>query len=119
MRLGVTRDAERLGVLRAHPDLAGKLAQAKRLTAESSSEQAAAGLDALTDKERELFHVEPEAGEPLATTLDLDLQAAAERILEDVGPASALVAVRPMYFAEGDWARLSETEEGSCHAGRE
>jgi cell division protein FtsI/penicillin-binding protein 2 len=47
------------------------------------------------DKERELFHVEPEAGEPLATTLDVDLQAAAERILEDVGPASALVAVRP------------------------
>ncbi|MCB1382384.1 MAG: allantoinase PuuE [Notoacmeibacter sp.] len=46
---------ERLGVLRAHPDLAGKLAQAKRLTAESTSEQASAGLDALTDAERETF----------------------------------------------------------------
>jgi OHCU decarboxylase len=43
---------ERLGVLKAHPDLAGKLAQAKRLTAESTSEQASAGLDALTDAER-------------------------------------------------------------------
>tara|TARA_R110002049_G_scaffold23545_9_gene83584 strand:+ start:12736 stop:14124 length:1389 start_codon:yes stop_codon:yes gene_type:complete len=48
-------DAQRLGVLTAHPDLAGKLAQAKRLTAESTSEQAAAGLDALTDAERQRF----------------------------------------------------------------
>ena len=46
---------ERLGVLTAHPDLAGKLAQAKRLTAESTHEQSAAGLDALTDAERESF----------------------------------------------------------------
>jgi OHCU decarboxylase len=46
---------ERLGVLKAHPDLAGKLAQAKRLTAESTAEQASAGLDALTDAERETF----------------------------------------------------------------
>ena len=46
---------ERLGVLRAHPDLAGKLAAARRLTAESSSEQASVGLDALTDAERETF----------------------------------------------------------------
>ncbi|MFA5539605.1 MAG: allantoinase PuuE [Gemmobacter sp.] len=46
---------ERLGVLTAHPDLAGKLAQAKRLTAESTHEQASAGLDALTDEERDRF----------------------------------------------------------------
>lgn len=46
---------ERLGVLTAHPDLAGKLAAAKRLTAESTSEQASAGLDALTDSERAKF----------------------------------------------------------------
>ena len=46
---------QRLGVLTAHPDLAGKLAAAKRLTAESTSEQASAGLDALTDPERETF----------------------------------------------------------------
>ena len=46
---------ERLGTLRAHPDLAGRLAQAKRLTAESTAEQASAGLDALTDAEREHF----------------------------------------------------------------
>jgi len=48
-------DDARLGVLTAHPDLAGKLAQAKRLTSESTSEQASAGLDALTDDERETF----------------------------------------------------------------
>ncbi len=46
---------ERLGVLLAHPDLAGKLAAAKRLTAESTAEQAGAGLDALTDEERAGF----------------------------------------------------------------
>jgi len=46
---------ERLGVLLAHPDLAGKLAAAKRLTAESTSEQAGAGLNALTDDERAGF----------------------------------------------------------------
>ncbi|MBV2359013.1 allantoinase PuuE [Thalassococcus sp. CAU 1522] len=46
---------ERLRVLRAHPDLAGKLAQAKRLTADSTAEQASAGLDALTDGERARF----------------------------------------------------------------
>lgn len=48
-------EAQRLGVLRAHPDLAGKLAAAKRLTAESTAEQAGAGLDALTDEERVTF----------------------------------------------------------------
>ncbi len=48
-------EEERLGVLIAHPDLAGKLAQAKRLTESSTLEQASAGLDALTDSEREQF----------------------------------------------------------------
>ncbi len=46
---------ERLRVLQAHPDLAGKLAQAKRLSEDSASEQAGAGLDALTDAERTRF----------------------------------------------------------------
>ncbi len=47
--------AERLQVLKAHPDLAGKLAAAKRLTPESTAEQASAALDALTDEERATF----------------------------------------------------------------
>ncbi|MEX0350675.1 MAG: allantoinase PuuE [Paracoccaceae bacterium] len=46
---------KRLDVLTAHPDLAGKLAEAKRLTAESTAEQASVGLDALTDDERATF----------------------------------------------------------------
>jgi OHCU decarboxylase len=51
---GATGD-ERLAVLKAHPDLAGKLAAARRLTAASEAEQASAGLDALTDAERQTF----------------------------------------------------------------
>ncbi len=47
--------SERLGVLNAHPDLAGKLAAAKKLTEDSTREQASAGLDHLTDAERERF----------------------------------------------------------------
>ncbi len=45
-------EAKRLGVLTAHPDLAGKLAEAKQLTAESTAEQASVGLNELTDHER-------------------------------------------------------------------
>lgn len=48
-------EEKRLAVLTAHPDLAGKLAAAKRLTTESTAEQASAGLDALTDQERAEF----------------------------------------------------------------
>jgi urate oxidase len=55
MQFRMATEDERLGVLRAHPDLAGKLAAAKRLTPESTAEQASAGLDALTDAERARF----------------------------------------------------------------
>ncbi|CAF3345364.1 unnamed protein product [Rotaria socialis] len=48
-------DDERLQVLVAHPDLAGKLAAAKLLTAESTNEQASAGLDMLTSEEKQIF----------------------------------------------------------------
>jgi OHCU decarboxylase len=44
-------EAERLGVLRAHPDLAGKLAVAGGLTEDSRNEQAGAGLDRLSEAE--------------------------------------------------------------------
>jgi cell division protein FtsI/penicillin-binding protein 2 len=44
---------------------------------------------------RDLFHVDPSAGTPLRTTLDVALQTDAERVLADVQPASAVVAVRP------------------------
>ncbi|MCL6709935.1 2-oxo-4-hydroxy-4-carboxy-5-ureidoimidazoline decarboxylase [Pseudomonas sp. R2.Fl] len=42
---------ERLGVLRAHPDLAGRLAVAGKLTEDSRKEQAGAGLDRLSPEE--------------------------------------------------------------------
>jgi 2-oxo-4-hydroxy-4-carboxy-5-ureidoimidazoline decarboxylase len=40
-----------LALIRAHPDLAGRLARQKQLTEESAREQASAGLDQLTDAE--------------------------------------------------------------------
>lgn len=46
---------ERLGVLRAHPDLAGKLAIAGELTDDSRKEQAGAGLDRLSVQEHARF----------------------------------------------------------------
>lgn len=46
---------ERLGVLRAHPDLAGKLAIAGGLTEDSAREQAGAGLDRLSRQEHARF----------------------------------------------------------------
>lgn len=51
--------------------------------------------DAEGAKPRELFTTEPVAGKPLQTTLDINLQGAADQILAGVEPASAIVAVRP------------------------
>lgn len=48
-------ETERLDVLRAHPDLAGKLALAGGLTADSTAEQASAGLDRLSPAEHARF----------------------------------------------------------------
>ncbi len=47
---GAAKDRQ-LALIRAHPDLAGRLARQKQLTAESTREQASAGLDQLTDAE--------------------------------------------------------------------
>jgi OHCU decarboxylase len=48
-------EMDRDAFVAAHPDLAGKLAAARRLTAESTAKQASAGLDALTDEEKAAF----------------------------------------------------------------
>jgi OHCU decarboxylase len=53
MRAG--SDARKQALIDAHPDLAGRLAQAGRLTAESTKEQSSAGLDLLSDAERARF----------------------------------------------------------------
>lgn len=44
-----------LALIRAHPDLAGRLAQQRQLTVESTREQASAGLDALSAEELATF----------------------------------------------------------------
>ena len=43
-------------LINGHPDLAGKAAREGKLTANSTAEQAAAGLDRLTDEEFAAFH---------------------------------------------------------------
>lgn len=48
--------ADRLALIRAHPELAGKAAIAGDLTAESRAEQAQAGLGQLTPEEYARFH---------------------------------------------------------------
>lgn len=57
--MAVLHDAtpdEQLALIRAHPELAGKAAIDKTLTAASAAEQASAGLDRLTQEEYDRFH---------------------------------------------------------------
>ncbi len=54
-RVEAAGEEARLALLRAHPDLAGKLAVEGELTAESTSEQAGAGLERCSPEEFEEF----------------------------------------------------------------
>ena len=54
--LDAASTADKLALIHAHPELAGKAAIAKQLTAESNAEQASAGLDKLMPEEFERFH---------------------------------------------------------------
>ncbi len=47
------------------------------------------------DGSRTLFQANAVPGKPLATTIDLDMQNTAEQLLQGVGPASAIVVIRP------------------------
>ncbi|MBV7299311.1 2-oxo-4-hydroxy-4-carboxy-5-ureidoimidazoline decarboxylase [Enterovibrio paralichthyis] len=49
--LNNAEDAAKMQVVQAHPDLAGRAAQAGELTVESTSEQASAGIDKCTPEE--------------------------------------------------------------------
>lgn len=51
----VADESEKLSLIRAHPDLVGKMAREGGLTRESTSEQRAAGLAALSPHDVELF----------------------------------------------------------------
>jgi OHCU decarboxylase len=48
-------ESRRIALIAAHPDLAGRVAREGRLTPASRDEQAAAGLDRLTDAQRARF----------------------------------------------------------------
>jgi len=48
-------EEKQLALIRAHPDLVGKLALAGQLTTESTGEQASAGLNKLSQQEVDLF----------------------------------------------------------------
>jgi len=54
--LTAASEDEKLALIRAHPDLAGKAARAGALTGPSTREQASAGLDSLTDAEFDRFN---------------------------------------------------------------
>jgi 2-oxo-4-hydroxy-4-carboxy-5-ureidoimidazoline decarboxylase len=75
--------ADKLALIRAHPELAGKAAIAKTLTAESNAEQASAGLDKLTPEEFERFHAAERRLRP-ALRLPVHHRRAAER--QDLDP---------------------------------
>ena len=51
----ISGEEKQLALIRAHPDLVGKLALAGQLTKESTNEQASAGLYKLSPEEIELF----------------------------------------------------------------
>ena len=51
----VADESEKLSLIRAHPDLVGRMAREGGLTRESTAEQRAAGLTALSSGEVELF----------------------------------------------------------------
>lgn len=54
--VSMASEREQLKLIKAHPDLAGKAALAGDLTESSTSEQAGAGLDRLSDVEYKRFH---------------------------------------------------------------
>ena len=53
--LAASSNSQKLALINAHPDLAGKAAVEGRLTAESSDEQKSAGIDQCTPEEFERF----------------------------------------------------------------
>lgn len=51
MTMRAASRGQQLELIRAHPDLAGRLARQRQLTADSEREQASAGLDRMSDAE--------------------------------------------------------------------
>jgi 2-oxo-4-hydroxy-4-carboxy-5-ureidoimidazoline decarboxylase len=108
MRIAVENadDSAKLALIRAHPDLAGKLARAGALSAESTREQAGLGLDRLSDMEFERFsdlnnRYRERFGFPFVICVRLTdrpgILAAFERRLEHDAPAEISEALRQIH----------------------
>jgi 2-oxo-4-hydroxy-4-carboxy-5-ureidoimidazoline decarboxylase len=54
--LAAATEGEKLALIRAHPDLAGKASRAGQLTGRSAREQSSAGLDRLSDADFDRFN---------------------------------------------------------------
>ncbi|WP_229738391.1 penicillin-binding transpeptidase domain-containing protein [Isoptericola cucumis] len=76
--------------------LAGVPGVVVRVLPPDGSDTSLDGSEVVEDGEpREVFRVDAKDGAPVRTTLDLGVQGRAEDVLSGVGPASAIVAVRP------------------------
>lgn len=117
MRLAVetATDAEKLALIRAHPDLAGKLARAGALTESSAREQAGLGLDRLGDEEYERFtrwneRYRERFGFPFVICVRLTdkagILAAFESRLKHTEPAEIAEALRQIHHIA--WLRLGD-----------
>ena len=103
-------ESAKLALIRAHPDLAGKLARAGALSAESTREQAGLGLDRLSDEEFERFsdlnnRYRERFGFPFVICVRLTdkpgILAAFERRLEHDAAAETPEALRQIHLIAG------------------
>ncbi len=89
-------------MIKEHPDLYEVGDQAGLSGLQARYDEELRGADGIVVQaieedgtETELFRLDAAAGTSLALTMDVRLQSEAERLLAGVGPASALVAIRP------------------------
>ncbi|MCE1234796.1 MAG: 2-oxo-4-hydroxy-4-carboxy-5-ureidoimidazoline decarboxylase [Hyphomicrobiales bacterium] len=92
--------AERLALIRAHPDLAGKAARAGDMAADSKKEQAGAGLSALSDADFDRFtHLNAAYREKFGFPFILAVKGATKEVIFDAFEAR-LEYEPPSEFAE-------------------
>ena len=110
-------DAEKLALLRAHPDLAGKAALAGDVTRESSAEQARAGLGALTAAELERFTTLNAAYK--AKDFPTALSHYDKAIELDPEEISFLTNKAAVFFEQAEYDECIETCDTAIEKGRE
>jgi len=106
----------RLALIRAHPDLAGRLAQQRQLTAASTREQTGAGLDQLTEAELAEFTRRNDAyrekfGFPFVICARLNAKAAILAAMQErrSNPPEAEHAAALGEIEKIAWLRLQDT----------